>query len=99
MYCEHFQKRYNRRASADKPLPARDFMPLLQIQSVHFQGARQQRPAAAPLHKPPLSGQVGALFMVAMVHISGLVAAGVHLSPFEYADIVTTTMHKSSKTP
>ena len=42
---------------------------------------------------------VGALFMVAMVHISGLVAAGVHLSPFEYADIVTTTMHKSSKTP
>ena len=99
MYCEHFQKVYNRRASTDTPLPARELIPLLRIQSVHFQGARQHRPAAAPLHEPPLSGQVGAFFMVAMAHISGLVAAGVHPSPFEYTDIVTTTMHKSSKTP
>merc|ERR1719258_258008 len=37
--------------------------------------------------------------MVDMAHISGLVAAGVHPSPFEYADIVTTTTHKSLQGP
>lgn len=37
--------------------------------------------------------------MVDMAHISGLVAAGVMPSPFEYADIVTTTTHKSLRGP
>jgi len=42
---------------------------------------------------------VGAYFMVDMAHISGLVAGGVIPSPFEYADIVTTTTHKSLRGP
>jgi glycine hydroxymethyltransferase len=42
---------------------------------------------------------VGAHFMVDMAHISGLVAGGVMPSPFEYADIVTTTTHKSLRGP
>jgi len=46
-----------------------------------------------------IADEVGALFMVDMAHISGLVAAGVHPSPFEYADIVTTTTHKSLQGP
>ena len=37
----------------------------------------------------------GALFMVDMAHIAGLVAAGLHPSPFPHADIVTTTTHKT----
>jgi glycine hydroxymethyltransferase len=42
---------------------------------------------------------VGAYLVVDMAHISGLVAAGVIKSPFEYADIVTTTTHKSLRGP
>ena len=42
---------------------------------------------------------VNALFMVDMAHISGLVAAGVMPSPFDTADIVTTTTHKSLRGP
>ncbi|KAI0998798.1 Serine hydroxymethyltransferase, cytosolic [Podosphaera aphanis] len=42
---------------------------------------------------------VGAYLLVDMAHISGLVAAGVIPSPFEYADIVTTTTHKSLRGP
>jgi glycine hydroxymethyltransferase len=38
---------------------------------------------------------VGALFMVDMAHIAGLVAAGLHASPFPHADIVTSTTHKT----
>lgn len=43
--------------------------------------------------------KVGCYLMVDMAHISGLVAAGVMDSPFEYADIVTTTTHKSLRGP
>ena len=39
--------------------------------------------------------QVGAIFMVDMAHIAGLVATGVHPSPIPHADVVTTTTHKT----
>ena len=42
---------------------------------------------------------VGAYLVVDMAHISGLIAAGVIPSPFEHADIVTTTTHKSLRGP
>lgn len=42
-----------------------------------------------------IADEVGALFMVDMAHIAGLVAAGEHPSPFGLADIVTTTTHKT----
>lgn len=43
--------------------------------------------------------EVGAYFMVDMAHIAGLVAAGEHPSPFGYADIITTTTHKTLRGP
>ncbi|KAI5288492.1 Serine hydroxymethyltransferase, cytosolic [Ascosphaera acerosa] len=46
-----------------------------------------------------IADSVGAYLMVDMAHISGLVAAGVIPSPFEYADVVTTTTHKSLRGP
>lgn len=42
-----------------------------------------------------IADEVGALFMVDMAHIAGLVAAGLHPNPVEYADFVTTTTHKT----
>lgn len=46
-----------------------------------------------------IADKVGAVFMVDMAHIAGLVAAGLHQNPVEYADIVTTTTHKTLRGP
>ena len=46
-----------------------------------------------------IADSVGALLLVDMAHFSGLVAAGLHPNPCEYADIVTTTTHKTLRGP
>jgi len=46
-----------------------------------------------------IAKEVGAYFMVDMAHIAGLVAGGVHPTPFGHADIVTTTTHKTLRGP
>ena len=46
-----------------------------------------------------IADEVGAVLMVDMAHIAGLVAAGYHMSPIPYADITTTTTHKTLRGP
>ena len=46
-----------------------------------------------------IADEVGAMLMVDMAHIAGLVAAGLHPNPVEYADIVTSTTHKTLRGP
>ena len=46
-----------------------------------------------------IAHEVGAIFMVDMAHIAGLVAGGAHMNPVPYADIVTTTTHKTLRGP
>ena len=46
-----------------------------------------------------IADETGAYFMVDMAHIAGLIAAGLHPNPVEYADFVTTTTHKTLRGP
>ncbi|HMB46688.1 MAG TPA: serine hydroxymethyltransferase, partial [Afifellaceae bacterium] len=46
-----------------------------------------------------IADKIGAIFMVDMAHFAGLVAGGLHANPVDYADVVTTTTHKTLRGP
>lgn len=46
-----------------------------------------------------IADEIGAYLMVDMAHIAGLVATGLHPNPIEYADVVTSTTHKTLRGP
>lgn len=73
---------------------ARDAHPRMIIAGASAYARTLDFPAFADIAK-----EVGAYFMVDMAHIAGLVAAGVHPSPVPYADVVTTTTHKTLRGP
>ena len=73
---------------------ARANNPRMIIAGASAYGRTLDFPAFAEIAK-----EVGAYFMVDMAHIAGLVAAGVHPSPVPYADVVTTTTHKTLRGP
>jgi glycine hydroxymethyltransferase len=73
---------------------ARANNPRMIIAGASAYGRTLDFPAFAEIAK-----EVGAYFMVDMAHIAGLVATGVHPSPVPYADVVTTTTHKTLRGP
>ncbi|TVR40362.1 MAG: serine hydroxymethyltransferase [Planctomycetota bacterium] len=73
---------------------ARDFRPKLMIAGASNYSRTLDFPRFAAIAE-----EVGALLLVDMAHIAGLVAAGVHPSPFGHADFVTTTTHKTLRGP
>ena len=60
---------------------------------------RRREKLRAALASGMTPDEVGAVFMVDMAHIAGLVAAGVHPNPTPFADFVTTTTHKTLRGP
>ena len=71
---------------------------------VPLQGVAWGRDPLIPLHNcawPPCcpADKHNSVLLADMAHISGLVAAGIVPSPFDYADVVTTTTHKSLRGP
>lgn len=98
IYFESFPYRLNEETGVvnydEMEMLARRYMPKVLIggasaYSRHWDTARMRK----------LADEIGATFLFDMAHISGLVAAGVHPSPFEDAHIVTTTTHKSLRGP
>lgn len=67
-------------------------IPFTQIYRTVVYAAEKVRESVDPMYRTPF-------FMVDMAHIAGLVAAGVHESPFGVADIITTTTHKTLRGP
>lgn len=98
VYFESFPYRLNEETGTvnydEMEALARRYMPKVLIggasaYSRHWDTARMRK----------LADEVGAHFLFDMAHISGLVAGGVHPSPFEHAHVVTTTTHKSLRGP
>jgi len=77
----------------------------LEAQAIEFQpkmiiaGASNYSRALDFMRFAAIAKKVGAILFVDMAHIAGLVAAGLHQSPFGYADFVTTTTHKTLRGP
>lgn len=79
---------------ADLERKAEELRPKLILTGASAYSRTIDFPAFAEIAK-----RVGAYFMVDMAHIGGLVAGGAHISPFGYADIITTTTHKTLRGP